>query len=400
MKSLLTFGAICIASTSPHFTNAGNGIKDKLDRVGLNTVTTAVPFLNISPDARSSGMGDAGVALSPDANAMHWNPAKLVFIDSDVNSGISFSYTPWLKKLVPDISMTYLSYYKLIKKNQAIGASMRYFALGDIAFTGPSGAVMGNYSPNEYAIDLAYSRQISNCVSVGLTGRYIYSNLTGGIPVSGIGTKPGRSASVDASWYFHNPDVILFKKDTKFSMGANVSNIGGKISYSESGETSFIPINIKLGSALEIKLDDYNTISFVGDFNKLLVPTPPVRDKNGTIVLGKNPNRSVVSGMFGSFSDAPGGFGEEVREVNSSFGMEYWYDNQFAFRTGYFYEHPYKGNRQYFTFGAGVKWSTFTLDMAYLVATDQRNPLENTLRFSLLFDFANLKGLVGDQAKS
>ena len=372
----------------------------------VNTITTAVPLLMISPDARSGAMGDAGVASTPDANSVHWNPAKLAFIKDDM--GFSVSYTPWLRALVPDINLAYLSFYKRIDKDQAIGATLLYFSLGNIIFTNIVGDVTGEFDPNEFAVDLAYARKLGKNFSGGLALRYIYSNLTGGWYIESAGqSNPGQSIAADLSVFYQKP-VNLSEKNGLLGIGFNISNIGSKMSYTETADRDFIPINMRLGTSLTIDIDAYNSLAFVADINKLLVPTPPIvdtaadADGNYMILYGKDPNRSIVSGMSGSFNDAPGVvvntetgersvFKEEIREVNYSVGMEYWYDKQFAIRAGYFFEHPTKGNRKYFTLGAGLKYNVFGLDFAYLIPTEAKHPLENTLRFSLLFDFEGFK---------
>lgn len=376
----------------------------------LNTITTAVPFLLISPDSRAGGMGDAGCASSTDVNSIHWNPAKLGFADKQM--GIGVSYTPWLRALVPDINLAYLSGYYKTKKSGTIGASLRYFSLGDITFTDINGNTTGQFRPNEFAIDVAYATKLGKNFSAGGAARYINSNLTGGTFVDGSATRPGRSFAVDVSGLYKVDKIKLGDKKAIAAVGLNISNIGAKMSYSDRGgknNSDFIPINMRLGGSLSINIDDFNSIVFVADVNKLLVPTPPIYkqkinsitgkpdgveyDANGDpiILKGKDPRRGVAEGILGSFSDAPGGGKEELRELNYSAGMEYWYNKLFAIRLGYFYEHPTKGNRQYFTLGAGVKYNVFGLDFAYLIPTQQRNPLENTLRFSLTFDFDAFK---------
>ena len=368
----------------------------------LNTITTAVPFLLIAPDSRAGALGDAGVATSPDANSIHWNPAKMAFIEKDM--GLSISYSPWLRKLVPDISLSYVSFYKKLGKDHTIGASLRYFSLGDIKFTDDVGNALGDFRPNEFAVDVAYARKLGERLSGGIAARYIYSNLTGGIDVSGSGTRAGTSFAVDVSAFYTNPDAELFGQEVIFNVGLNLSNIGAKISYTDDANKDFIPINMKLGQSLAFVLDDYNSIAIVTDINKLLVPTPPIykTDKNGNpeldpitneqvIESGKDPNVGVMSGIMQSFYDAPGGMSEELREYNISAGTEYWYNKQFAIRAGYFHEHVTKGNRKYITFGAGLKMSVFSLDFSYLIATTQNNPLANTMRFSLMFNFDDFK---------
>jgi len=358
---------------------------------GLNTITTAVPFLLISPDSKSGAMGDVGVATSPDANSMHWNPAKLAFVDDDM--GFSMSYVPWLRALVPDINLSYLAGYRKLNDNEAIGLELRYFSLGDITFTDILGTTIGQYKPSEFALGASYSRKLANNFSLAISGRYIYSNLTGGQSAGGIPTVAGQSIAADIAGYYTKP-IRIGGKDLDFAIGGNISNIGSKISYTETAVQDFIPINLRLGTAIGTEFDDYNKMSFAFDINKLLVPTPPVYDNEGEITVGKDPNVSVVSGIFQSFGDAPGGGGEEMREINYSIGTEYWYANQFAVRAGYFFEHDTKGGRKFFTFGSGVKYNVFALDFSYLINASRsingNNPLANTMRFTLVFDFGEI----------
>ncbi len=366
------------------------------DNGDLNTITTAVSFLTIAPDARGGAMGDAGAGTTPDVYSMHYNPAKYAFIDKNV--GFSVSYSPWLSQLVNDISLGYLTGYKKLDDDQVIAASLRYFSLGNIIFTDNVGTEIGQFSPNEFAVDAAYSRKFSDYISGAVALRYIYSNLTGGIFVNGAQSKPGQSIATDVAFYYQK-ELELKKTDAVLGVGANISNIGAKITYTENQDRSYIPINMRIGPSLSLNLDAYNKIMFTFDINKLLVPTPPIyaqdstgqpiKDDNGDYVIesGKDPNRSLVSGMFGSFADAPGGFDEELAEIMWSVGTEYWYDNQFALRGGFFYEHPLKGNRKYITLGAGLRYNVFGLDFSYLIPLEQRNPLENTLRFTLVFNF-------------
>ncbi len=365
----------------------------------INTITTAVPFLMISPDARAGGMGDAGAASSADISSIHWNPAKLVFADKKL--GVGVSYTPWLRKLVPDINLAYLSLYSKPNDNSAFAASLRYFSLGNIDFTNESGESTGSFNPKEFAIDVAYSRKLGENFSGGMALRYINSNLTGGITVGDQTSKAGNAVAADISIYYKK-EVELSGKDADFAFGLAITNIGTKITYSNTGTKDFIPINLRLGPSLKLKLNDYNELTFLVDFNKLLVPTPPVysdsTNDDGTFIIlnGKDPNVGVAQGIFQSFSDAPGGGKEELREVNICGGMEYWYDKQFAVRAGYFYEHKTKGNRKYFTLGVGLRYNVFGLDFAYLIPTEQRNPLENTLRFTLSFNFDSIKSNSSD----
>jgi Type IX secretion system protein PorV len=376
----------------------------------VNTITTAVPFLMISPDSRAGGMGDGGVASSTDVNSIHWNASKLAFADKKLAIGVS--YTPWLRALVPDINLAYLSGYYATKNNGTFGGSLRYFSLGDITFTDINGNTIGQFRPNEFALDVAYARKLSKVFSMGGAVRYINSNLTGGTYVDGSATRPGRTIAVDVSALYKKEKIKFGDKTGTLSFGMNVSNIGAKISYSDrngKNNANYIPINLRLGGSMTLNIDDYNTVSFIADANKLMVPTPPIYevDANGSaipdgnggykIAYGKDPHRGFTEGMFGSFTDAPGGAKEELREINYSFGMEYWYNKLFAIRGGYFYENPTKGNRQYLTLGAGVKYNVFGLDFAYLIPTKQRNPLENTLRFSLTFDFDAFKAQNDDK---
>ena len=369
---------------------------DEIGRNNLNTITTAVPFLLISPDSRAGGMGDIGVATSPDANSLHWNPAKYSFIDQEV--GFTVSYVPWLRELVPDINLSYISGYKKLNKNDVIAMELRYFTLGDITFTDIIGNNLGQYKPNEFALGSSYSRKLSDQFSLAISGRYIYSNLTGGQSAGGIATNAGQSIAADVAGYYVKA-VRIAKKDAELAFGANISNIGNKIRYTETSTRDFIPINLRLGTAINTDFDEYNKISFALDFNKLLVPTPPIYNDSITdqIDFGKDPNVSVVSGIFQSFGDAPGGFNEELREINFSLGAEYWYNNQFAIRAGYFNEHNTKGGRKFFTFGSGVKYNVFALDFSYLInasrAINGNNPLANTMRFTLTFDFGQMQNV-------
>lgn len=361
----------------------------------INTITTAVPFVMISPDARAGGMGDQGVASAPDANSIHWNPAKLAFAEKKV--GFAVSYTPWLRALVNDMFIAYISGYGKLKGDQTLAGSLRYFSLGNITFTDVNGNVIRDFKPNEFALDMAYSRKLSDYFSGGIALRFIHSNLTGGTQIEGQDSKAGNTVAADVS-VFYQKEIRLGSKDATFMSGLNVSNIGAKISYTQSGVRNFIPTNLRLGSGINMKLNDYNELAFMLDINKLLVPTPPIytqdtaNSSENIIAQGYDPDVSVAQGMFQSFYDAPNGSKEELQEINLGFGMEYWYDRQFAFRAGYFYEDKRKGNRKYFTLGAGLRYNVFGIDLAYLIPTDQRNPLENTLHFTLTFDFDALSG--------
>lgn len=359
----------------------------------LNTITTSVPFLIISPDAKAGGMGDVGAATNPDAMSMHWNPAKYAFVDDDL--GFSICYTPWLSALVSDINLSYLTAYKRLNKNEVLGFSLRYFSLGLITFTDKNNVELGQFNPNEFSLDGSYALKLSPNFSTGVALRYVYSNLTGGQQVGTLSTKAAQTVAGDISGYY-TTNVRIADRDVSWSTGINISNIGAKVSYTETSDKDFIPTNLKLGSSLSTDIDEFNQVSFAFDINKLLVPTPPIYDDEGDVLSGKDPEVSVINGIFQSFNDAPSG-DREIRELIYSVGAEYWYDQQFALRTGYFYEHPTKGDRQFLTLGAGVRYNVFGLDFSYLIPVQSReeanvtNPLSNTLRFALTFDFGALQ---------
>ncbi len=372
------------------------GVKAQATTSGANTITTAVPFLSITPDSRAGGMGDVGVGTTPDVSSQHWNPAKFAFMESDM--GVGLSYSPWLRALVDDINLAYLTAYKKIDDVQTVSTSLRYFSLGDIVFTSDFGEIMGQQSPNEFAIDLGYARKLSEEFSGAVALRYIRSDLTGGQFVNGIETHPGHSYATDVAFYYHN-EFRANRKDNTFSAGINIQNIGSKISYTDGEVKDFIPTTLKLGASYTTEVDEYNSFSFSLEADKLLVPTPPVDSTNyedGGIILagGIYSDMGPIKGMITSFNDAPGGFKEELQEIMLSVGVEYWYNKQFAIRAGYFYEHENKGNRKYITAGAGLKMNVFALDFSYLLPTQRNHPLENTLRFTLSFDvdaFSNQK---------
>lgn len=380
---VLFFCAVAIADAQ-----VGGGTTTTTDGRQGNAITTAVPFLLITPDARSGSMGDVGVALEPDVNATYWNPAKLAFLKDKY--GFGASYSPWLQKLVPDINLAYINgFYRLDDRN-VIGGSLRYFSLGQIQLTDELGNAQSTYSPNELSVDGSFSRTFGDNFSLGTALRFIYSNLSSGI-INGGQNKAGTAIAADISGYYKD-DKEIFGTNATLAFGLDISNIGTKMSYTDGGPKYFLPTNMRLGGASTFHLDDYNDFTFALDLNKLLVPTPPIYDSNGRIVAGKDPNRSVPAGIFGSFSDAPGGFHEELQEVSIATGLEYWYNHQFAVRTGYFYENPNKGNRQYLTLGLGLRYNIVDIDFSYLVANQQKSPLANTLRFSLIFNFDDKAG--------
>ncbi len=380
-----------INAQSIGYDNNGNPVSIDGKLIGKdypNVITTAVPFLTISPDARSGGMGDVGAAISADANAMYWNAAKLAFSDKDM--GFALSYTPWLRKLgINDMSLSYLAGYKKLSKQEAVGVAMNYFNMGSITFTDNVGSTTGEFKPKEFSIAVTYSRKLSNKFSIAPTIKYIYSNLTGNltIPNSTTVTKPANGAAVDLG-VFYTTDTRTSGMESKISFGAIISNFGSKVTYTTSNNRDFIPTNLKIGGAYEIKVDQYSKFIIAADANKLLVPTPGVPDGQGGYI-GNDPNakKSMFSGVFGSFTDAPGGGKEELREVMLGAAVEYWYNNLFAVRGGYFNENKFKGNRKYFTLGAGLRYEMFGIDFAYLIPMAQNNPLAETLRFTLHFDF-------------
>jgi hypothetical protein len=388
LKSFL-FTAIFSIGTLSVF--AQGGLQSKESLLGQrNVITTAAPFLLISPDSRGAAMGDLGVATSADANSIHWNASKLAFIEGD--AGISLSAAPWLRQLVPDVWFYYMSGYKKIDKQSTVAMSLRYFTLGDIQFTDNNGNSNGNYEPKELALDGAYARKLSDNLSLGIALRFIFSDLARGqVGTSGAEIKAGIAGAGDVSATYKN-DIKIGRRDFDYSIGGNISNIGNKITYTNEANRDFIPVNLRLGTFWNTQIDEYNEIGFGVDFNKLLVPTPQYTyDSLGNIdgrVIDDGP---LIQGMLSSFGDAPGGFREELKEFTYSIGLEYWYAKQFALRAGYFHEAETKGARQYATFGAGLKYKVFQIDAAYLQPFTRRHPLQNTIRFSLLFDIDAFK---------
>jgi hypothetical protein len=370
--------------------------KDPLGRDCGGAVQTAVPFLMINPDARSGAMGDVGIGISPDANAIHFNASKYAMATQPF--GMSLTYTPWLRSLgVTDIYLAYAAGYYQFGTNvkQAIGVSLRYFSLGSIQWTDFNASVLGEGTPREFETAVSYSRQLSKNLSVGATGKFIYSNLATGLSADGGSEKisSGRAGAVDFSMTYRLPMKMAAGK-SELMIGAVVKNIGNKITYLRSSD--FLPQNLGIGAAWDIPLDQYNSIVVAMDINKLLVPTPGDTTRNANGVLTWK-DKSPVSAMLGSFGDAPGGAQEELKEFNFSAGVEYWYDKQFAVRAGYFHEHAEKGGRRYFTVGLGLKYNVMGINLSYLVPTSsQRGPLDNTLRFSLLFDAASFRDTDGD----
>lgn len=403
-KKIASLSLIFVLSVSLAIAQTSNG-GSKLSASGASgVITTAVPFLTISPDARSGGLGDAGVAISPDANSVYWNVGKLAFAQKDY--GAAISYTPWLRKLVNDMSLAQLSGYAKIRKNEAIGISFRYFKLGEIQFTDQVGNKLQTYRPNEFSVGAVYSRKMSKNWSVGLGIKYIRSDLAGNVTIPGSNTvaKPASTAAADIGVYHNNNKLIIAGRPAQFSFGANISDLGGKVTYTDNDQKEFIPTNLRLGVAGTIEVDQFSKVVLIFDVNKLMVPSNPTykydangnlqTDANGKPVIdkGRDPHTTgVLSGVLGSFSDAPGGFKEELQEIILNPAVEYWYNDLFSVRAGYHYENKFKGNRKYVTLGLGVRYNVFGLDFAYLIPVAQNNPLAETLRFTLHFDFEKAK---------
>ena len=370
-------------------------------KLNPNVITTAVPFVSISPDARGGSMGDCGVASEADVYSMHYNPAKYTFLDQKMSIGLG--YSPWLRNLVPDMNLAYLAFATKLNSESALGATLRYFSCGDITFTNEQGQTLGDYRPNEWALDVTYSRMLTDYLSGAVAGRFIYSNLTQGITE---GSSVGWSVAADVAVYYKRPVEWFKDMDADFSWGVCVNNIGSKVSYDFTTlDKDFIPTTLRFGPSLKMELDEYNSLAFMFDVTKLLVPTPPTYyPGTDSLVYGMSDNVSVPVGIIQSFFDAPGysfndqgekvgkgPFYEELCEYNIGVGAEYWYNNVFAVRAGYFNETALKGNRKYVTLGAALKYNVFGLDVSYLIpvnGTVGTNPLENTLRFNLTYDLA------------
>ena len=373
------------------------------DKNDFNPIETGVTSLSIAPDARGASMGDLGAATDPDANSQFWNPSKYAFAYS--RGAASLSYTPWLRKLVNDIFLANLSGYWKIGSgdNQAVSASLRYFSLGEVSVSDQSGVTGQSLNPYELSFDIGYSRKLSEKYSMGVVFRYIYSDLGFSESYAGDQTVGASAFSADISGYYTTYPIVG-RSECQWSWGWNISNIGTKVSYNNGEQPAFLPTNLRLGTMFMFPLADYHTLAFAVDFNKLLVPAKPRESDyedttEGQIeyldALEKWQNMSPITGIFKSFSDAPGGMKEELREINWSLGAEYSYNNQFFLRGGYFHESAYKGNRQYFSFGAGFSLNVLRLDASYMMATAQTSPLDQTLRFTLTFDMDGLRELIG-----
>jgi hypothetical protein len=381
----------------------------------MNTITTALPFLSITPDSRAGGMGEAGTALTPTSASVYWNTSMMSF--SKNKSELGFSYTPWLRQLTNDIWLGYLSGYTRLNDRHTIGGALRYFSLGEITFTDNNGSVIRNDKPSEYEITGAYAFKLSNRLSVGLNGKYAYSNLTGGLVTGGANTKAGVVGAADLSFTYYNEEAKIGNTNGAFTFATTINNVGNKISYSENSKRDFIPMGLKLATSYKANLDKYNNVLVAFELQKLLVPTPPIYVKDGditnsggTIASGKNNDVGVIAGMLQSFSDAPGVLAkdnsgkllqnsdgtyqivknsrlkEELSEINIATGLEYWYNDVFALRTGYFHESKNKGNRKYVNFGVGFKYQNLGIDLSYLVSVSGKSsPLANTIRFSIRY---------------
>lgn len=364
-----------------------------------NTILSAVPYLRITPDAIAGAMGDVGIATAVDPNAMHFNASKLAFAEKD--AAISLTYSPWLRELIPDLYLAYASGYKRIDDLETVGFDLRFFSLGEINFTNEDGDPAGMGKPREIEVAFAYARKLTDSFSAGLTGKYIYSNLADGASVGGREITAANAFAADISMTYVKP-LQISDMESELRIGMALTNIGSKVTYQQSNVKDFLPMNFGLGGGLTIDIDEFNSIGFSLEFNKLLVPTPvssriirsgedeavdnPDYDTDGNQIADYR-EKSLFAAMLGSFGDAQGGFKEEMQEINLGFGFEYWYDKQFAVRAGYFNEHRYKGDRQFMTIGLGLKYNIFGLNLSYLVPTNnQRSPLDNTLRFTLEFD--------------
>ena len=416
-KVILSISAILVVFSVFAQPTGGSGVTD--EDLQLNTITTAVPFMSITPDSRAGGMGDAGTALSPNSTSIYWNTAMLNF--SEEKSEVSISYTPWLRQLTNDIHLSYVSAFTNLGDRHSIAGALRYFSLGEITFTDESANFIREDKPSEFEITGGYAFKTSERTSVGVNGKFVYSNLTGGLTVQGVETKPGVAGAADVSFAFFNEDAEVGGLKGTYIFGTTINNIGNKIKYSDVGSNSpgdFLPMNLKIGNSFNAKFDKFNSLTLSIDLQKLLVPTPAVIDPiTGEIASGLSNNVGVIAGMLQSFYDAPGRlvedengdfiqnadgsfevvkgskFKEELTEINIAAGLEYWYNNILAVRAGFFYENKNKGARQYFNVGVGFKYNKFGIDISYLAALKKTNPLANTLRFSLRF------ALGGDSVK-
>ena len=411
MKNTSLFLFFTIISFVSFAQPTGSGVTD--NDLQLNTITTALPFMSIMPDSRAGGMGDAGTALSPNSTSVYWNTSALSF--SKMKSEVSLSYVPWLRQLTNDIHLSYLSGYVQLNKIHTIGGSLRYFSLGEITFTDASGNVIRDDKPSEFELTGAYAFRLADKLSIGLNGKFAYSNLTGGLTVGGVNTKPGVVGAADLSFTYYNDEAKIGKLDGVYTFAVTFNNIGNKVAYSELSKRDFIPMNMKIGNSFKAEFDRYNHVTFAVDLQKLLVPTPGITKSTvgysslpSDAFIGRPGDVGVISGMMQSFYDAPGALAkdedgnfiqntdgsyeivkgsrlkEELAEINIAAGIEWWYNDVFAVRSGVFIENKNKGNRQFLNFGASLKYNMFAFDFSYLASISGRqSPLANTLRFTI-----------------
>ncbi len=371
-----------------------------------NTNLTAMPFLRIAPDARGGAMGDAGIALSPTPASIHYNASALAWSNKD--AALSATYTPWLQDLnLADVYLAQLSGFKKIDDLSAVGFQFKYFSLGLINFRDQQGGDNGDGKPREFQFGVAYARKLSDYLSASVTGNYLFSALAPGQVTNGIEITNATSFAADIGLTYKKP-IQLGSSDAELTIGAAITNLGSKVTYTRDSLRDFIPTNLGIAGGLKLDLDEYNSLTFTVDFNKLLVPTSVSKsmlDDNGNVVpnpefskdgdnIADYRQKNLIDGVLQSFGDAQGGFREEMQEINYSIGAEYWYDNQFAARAGFFYEHPLKGARKFYTVGIGIKYNIFNIDLSYLVpGNNRRSPLDNTLRFGMIFDLGNMEAL-------
>lgn len=407
------------------FAQTGGGVdQSKIDgRLGINTITTALPFMAITPDSRAGAMGDAGTALTGNPTSIYWNTSMLIFAPE--KSGISVSYTPWLRNLTNDMHLSYVSGYSKIGSRHVVGGALRYFNLGEITYTTDNAAFIRTDKPSEFELTGSYAIRLGERVSLGVNGKFGYSNLTGGMVIEGVDSKAAIVGAADLSFTYFNDQARWGKVNGDFTFAATINNIGNKVSYSNTTNRDFIPTNLKLATSYKAKFDKFNTLLFAFEVQKLLVPTPAIYaniDGERRMIAGHSSDVGVIKGMIQSFYDAPGKpikddegyvlkedgtaeiqkgsrFKEEMSEINIALGLEYWYNNLVAIRAGYFYESRNKGDRQFLTFGAGLKYNKFGLDISYLAAVGgRRSPLANTVRFTLYMNFGDKKAKTDEGA--
>lgn len=411
-KILLVLSLVLIYQTALAQPTGGSGVTD--NDLQLNTITTSLPFLAITPDSRAGGMGDAGTALSANSTSIYWNTSLLSFAEQ--KSEVSLSYTPWLRQLTNDIHLSYLAGYKQINKIHSIGGALRFFSLGEITFTDINGDVLRDDKPSEFELVGAYAFKLADRFSIGVNGKFAYSNLTGGLTVAGVNTKPGVVGAADLSFSYFNDDAQIGNTDGTYTFGLTINNIGNKVSYSELSRRDFIPMNLKIGNSFLAEFDEYNKVTFSLDLQRLLVPTPAIYkliDGNYQLLAGMNGDVGIITAMMQSFYDAPGVLAEdengdyiqnqdgtyqvvkgtrlkeELAEINIAAGAEWWYSDVLALRGGVFYENRNKGNRQFLNLGASLKYNMFAIDFSYLASLNGRqSPLANTLRFTLRLNLA------------